>query len=486
VPRRPSRAIALLTAAVLAAACTGDEAIDDGPSIGEDDAATVLDPTGPDPRGPIFDEFQASFSRDDPFSTLDAFCEPQGEPVRPVWGEAAITISVLVRAEDRDPPGGAPGVGRATRRLVDAVNDCGGLRGRPIRLHEVVVDLALRQGEAVGDVLVAACLEATLDLASTIVIDPIGLPEPLGRCIAVEQGVVLLTVGSPPTELLLAAAGRMVTLGPSMETAFEDLVDMLERRALLGNRTIGVVTTEDLAPSAIPALTATLAAAGRSPAAVAVIGCSGRPRCDDGIELAVETLAAARVDIVLPVLEAEVLADVLAAAATRGLAPQLYMSGVAGLGRRESPGLVVAEGPGAARIYDGSLLVDWRPPGDLFATDTRTAFDDLCLRVTGADGVAITDPARDRILAGCALVRLAARTLHRAGAGTAPGTPGTTRLAATLARVGEIDLPRMLPATVGPFKPTAVDVTHLLVVTWPCDEGLDEVCLVETDPYRPR
>jgi hypothetical protein len=494
VPRPAARRllVVLVVLALLGAACSDSRSGDtDGDTDGA--AAVPTTPTGgtaepidplDDPRGPVFDAFQQTVDRTGIYTSLDAICATGLRPPVEDDGRAPIVVAVMILLDDADPPRGDEGLGARAARLVDAFDGCGGIRGRALEAAEVVVDLRLRPGETADDVLRAACLEAVTEVGAAVVVDPVGLPDTFARCVAVEQGAVLLSAGSAPIELSVAAGGRLITLGPSLEAALSELVSVLARRFLLTGRTVGVITSEDRAVVVETALRTALGPVGSEVAVVAVLGCTGTWVCDDGVDLAVDVLAEADVDLLVPVLPAPELATVLATLADRGLTPQLQLTALDGLSSPTALRAVVDAGDGAARLFDGSLLVDWIRPGDPAGPPVVTVFDQRCTEAADAADLDPRSPAARRVLDLCALLRLAARGLEAATGGARPPVPDPGALAAATLSLGPIDVPGMLPATLDPLDPTATDVRQTLVVSWPCDEDDEhDVCLVESEGY---
>ncbi len=477
----------LLVLALLGAACSGgqegDAAGDGVPPPTTDGTTTSIDPLD-DPRGPLFDTFQQAVDRTGIYTSLDAVCAAGVRPPVEDDGRAPIVVAVMLPLDVADPPGGEVGLGVRAARLLEAFDGCGGIRGRPLEAAEVVVDLRLRAGETDDDVLRAACQEAVREVGAAVVVDPVGLPDTFARCVAVEEGAVLLSAGSAPVELSVAAGGRLITLGPSLEAALAELVSVLARRFLLTGRTVGVITSEDRGVVVEAALRTALGPVGSDLAVVAVLGCTGTGVCDDGVDLAVDALAEADVDLLVPVLPAQELATVLAALADRGMTPQLQLTALDGLSSPTALRAVVEAGDGAARLFDGSLLVDWTRPGDPAGPVLVTPFDQRCTEATDAGDLDQRSAAARRVLDLCALLRLAARGLEAATGGARPPVPDPGALAAALLSLGPIDVPGMLPATLDPLDPTATDVRQTLVVSWPCDEDDDrDICLVESEGY---
>jgi hypothetical protein len=483
--------VVLLVLALVGASCSGaDDGAADGDAAGTDapappngDAAELIDPLD-DPRGPAFDAFQRTFDRTGVYTSLDAVCATGLRPPVEDDGRAPIVVAVVIPLDDADPPGGAVGLGARAARLLDAFDGCGGVRGRSLEPAEVVVDLRLRPGETADDVLRAACLEAVAEVGAAVVVDPVGLPDAFARCVAVEQGAVLLSAGSAPVELSVAAGGRLITLGPSLEVALAELVAVLSRRFLLTGRTVGLITSEDRAVVVSAALDAALRPVGSEVAVVALLGCTGTEVCDDGVGLAVDDLADAEVDLLVPVLPAPALATVLETLADRGMTPQVQLTALDGLSTPTALRTVVEAGDGAARLFDGSLLVDWTRPGDPAGAPVVTVLDQRCTEAAGAGDLEPGSTAVRRVLDLCTLLRLAARGLEAATGGARPPVPDPGTLATALLALGPIDVPGMLPATLDPLDPTATDVRQTLVVSWPCDEDEErDVCLVESEGY---
>ena len=483
--------VPLLVLALLGAACSGtqgggaggDAAGPDAPTPPTGSATEPIDPLD-DPRGPVFDAFQQTMDRTGIFTSLDAVCATGIRPAVDDDGRAPIVVAVMVLLDDVDPPGGDLGLGARAALLLDAFGGCGGIRGRALEAAEVVIDLRLRPGETGDDVLRAACLEAVTEVGAAVVVDPVGLPDTFARCVAVEHGAVLLGAGSAPVELTAAAGGRLITLGPSLEAALAELVSVLARRFLLTGRTVGVITSEDRSVVVEAALQAALRPVGSEVAVVAVLGCTGTGVCDDGVDLAVDDLAEAGVDLLVPVLPAPELAAVLAALADRGMTPQLQLTALDGLSSPTALRAVLDAGDGAARLFDGSLLVDWTRPGDPAGPPVVTVFDQRCTEAADAADLDPRSRVARQVLDLCALLRLAARGLEAATGGARPPVPDPGSLAAALLSLGPIDVPGMLPATLDPFDPTATDVRQTLVVSWPCDEDDErDICLVESEGY---
>jgi ABC-type branched-subunit amino acid transport system substrate-binding protein len=321
-----------------------------------------------------------------PFAPTDGFCTKSGPA--PTRGEIKV-VQIRSQLEKYEPLGFSLPVGNVNdmfQVFTDQINACGGIRGRKIVLQNEEYDPT---NPASRD---AACIAATEDDKAFVVVNANTLTGTGPICVAGDHKTPLVYVGGAPDAEYASTDGRLASYGPSAEGQLRLLSgDLLAGGALRGKK-VAVVATDlpDQADVIERAVVTPLKQRGVKVVAYDVMPCQGNIICSQPIPQSVMKLAAAKPDVVIPILTATTLPAYVNEMKRAGMTAKLYESSYNALGTDlvQSKVLQVG-GKDVADYYDGATLVsatvagDWRLPGfgpppigvmcnDTYANNTKT------------------------------------------------------------------------------------------------------------------
>ena len=475
--------------------------VPDGGDTGGSGAGEIWD----DPRGAIFADFQEGFDRTHPFGGLERFCLPHDEAddrraTDPGIGADTLSVHHLRgELENLVDIGFGVDVGDTSlmfETFVDVINgQCGGIRGRTLVLSESSFDPLSPDVEGAR---VAACVEATEDERALVVMNTSSLQGTAALCVAEQNRTPLITNQGFSDEFLQRADGNLITQRFSLDDSVRLMVERVARSGALDGTTIGVVGADTPGQPEVveSSLVDALTAAGVEVAVTDIIGCGGQAACTTGVQESVGNMKSAGVDVVFPTLNILSLPGYIAEMVTQGFEPgdvQFYNSEFEG----QSSDLVSSKvaafgGEAAAALYDGTVIVDSAATG-VFRTEGAdiTPFNQLCLDLyADRTGIAYdwyereeSTPAGMTINV-CSVVRMAARAIYDAGA-----NPSREDINRTFEGLGPVDVNDMLPATIGPGKPSLPDANQTMTWTSPCavdGAAHDELdtCIIPDENYE--
>ncbi|MEE9416905.1 MAG: ABC transporter substrate-binding protein [Acidimicrobiales bacterium] len=494
-------------------------ALAEGASAGGTESATTAPPTtddldavdseplfAEDPFGGIFADYQASFDRStDPFSSLDSFCQehPAAEnrtaSMRGV-SEDTIQLGHLRNAlEELAGIGFGVEVGNVAEMfefMVQALNDCGGVRGRTVEL--ATADSSPLAADTVAS-LTAACLELTEDVESAFIMNSSGFQGSSVLCVTEEHETPLITTQGLPQEFYDRSDGILITMDIPIATGLKNLVLKADADGMLEGKTIGVVypDTPGIPPDMIAGVSDVLVGLGYEVAVEDEIGCGGATSCVDGVQDSVARMKAAGVDALFPGLNILSLPGYVSEMVTQGYEPgdvQFFNSSLNSQNADLVSSKVVAFGGEAAgELYNGTYIVDAANTG-VHSTDGAFVppINQLCMDTYEAQGGQAYDyfstggnTPRGMLTLICVQVRLMARIVYHAG-----DNPTLESVKAAIAGLGAIDTEHMVPGSINGQKGVD-DMVQDLRWTFPCEFGPDRAfddkntCVVPTGNYVP-
>lgn len=463
-----------------------------------------------DPRGGVFAEYAESFVRDDPFSSLDEFCvahEPAAELTdtdNGITAEAITLVHLRSRLEQLEGIGFAVPIGDPTQTFqvfADYVNEnCGGVRGRQIDLQLVEVD-AYNPAEDIDALRNQACIEATEDVPGVIVMNSTGFNGSAILCIVEERETAFISTQGGPDEYAERSGGRLFSLSPTFGEMVRWMSSYAIDNGLLEGATIGVIAgdTPGDSESVEQFLVEPLREAGYNVVAFDVIGCQGTTTCTQGIQESVTNMLDAGVDVLFPTLNVVSWPQYLSEMVTQGFQPgdvQFFNSDFnSQAGELVSSKVVSFGGADAGALYNGAIIVDDADTGAFRNPDfEERPFNQMCYETySAASGVEydVFDPLENgpygMITTICTEMRAALRAIYDAG-----DNPTRAEIYEALANLGPIDSQNMIPWSFEPGKPSAPDVIHTMVYTYPCAVegkgfGTENICIVpaEGDEWVP-
>lgn len=481
----------------------------------EADPAPDAEPEGPppnifdDPRGGIFDEFQAGFDRgDNPFAQLDAFChahDPAPDRTATDAGIGADSISLVhlrSKLEDLAAMGFEVPVGNVSEMFdtfVAVVNEqCGGVRGRTIELHTIELEVL---GATVDEDRNAACIQAIEDHGGVILLNSSGFQGSANLCIVEEKETAFISTQGQSEEFMSRGEDRLISLSPTLEEGLRWLAVDLADRGQLDGKTIGVAApdTPGQYEAVESGLVDTLESRGIDVAVFDVIGCAGGTFCLEGVVESVQRMRTAGVDVFFNVLNVVSSPGYILEMHNQGFAPgdvQFYASDFnSHAGELVASKIVAFGGEAAGNLYNGALIVDDADTGGyrLEGYEPR-AFNEMCNDTYGANNPSGANhenaerstgsSAYGMVATVCNIVRTALRAIYEAG-----DNPTRADIYATLASLGPIDSNEMLPFSIRPGKTQAPDAIHTLRFEFPCTKpspfGAENICITPIDDYRP-
>ena len=499
---------------------TTTEPADSGEEPAEETTTTEpAEPEGPppnifdDPRGGIFNAYQATMDRGDhPFMQIDALCnahEPAADRVATDKGIEADTIKIThlrSKLEDFAEIGFGTDVGDPGEMFdtfVTYVNEqCGGIRGRMIDLHTIHVDVL---GDQLDEIRNAACIEAIEDNDAVIIVNSSGFQGSATLCIVEEHETAFITVQPQPEEFMNRSGDRLITMTPTAEESLGWLALDLISRGELDGKTVGIAAPDT--PGQYEAVEAGLANVlrdnGVNVAVFDKIGCGGSVVCTEGALESVARMRSEGVDVIFNVLNVISAPLFLTEMLTQGFAPgdvQFYASDFNSQASEIVSSKIVAFGGAAAgELYHGAIIMDPRDVGAyrLEGYEPR-AFNEMCADVYGANSPSGTNhESEDRydgnsrygmVGSVCTVLRTALRALYDAG-----DNPTRADVYETLANLGAIDTNEMVPGSIAPGKTRVPDAIHYLAWEFPCSkpypfpvDGVEGgICIYPIDEYRP-
>ena len=503
-----------------APATTEPDDSDDAPAE-ETAAAEPDEPEGPppnifdDPRGGIFNEYQATMDRGDhPFMQIDAFCNAHpaaADRVATDKGIEADTIKIThirSKLEDFAEIGFGTDVGDPAEMFetfVTYVNEqCGGIRGRLIDLHTIHVDVL---GDQLDEIRNAACIEAIEDNDAVIIVNSSGFQGSATLCIVEEHETAFVTVQPQPEEFMQRGQDRLVTMTPTAEEALSWLALDLIARGELEGKTVGIAAPDT--PGQFEAVEAglvnVLRERGVNVAVFDKIGCGGSVMCADGSVETVGRFRSEGVDVVFNVLNVISAPFFLTEMLAQGFEPgdvQFYASDFNSQAAEIVASKILQFGTeAAATFYNGARIMDSRDVGAyrLEGYEPR-ALNEMCNDLYGAHSPSgANHESEDRhdgnsrygmVGSVCVVLRIALRALYDAG-----DNPTRADVYTTLANLGPVDTNEMIPGSIRPGKTRVPDAIHNLVWEFPCTKpyglpvpGFEDsggTCIYPIDDYRP-
>ena len=457
-----------------------------------------------DPRGAIFADFQASYTRSGPFESLDSFCtatEPAADRVDTDPGITADTIVIhhmRQQLEKLKDIGFAVEIGDTKAMFEAFVNEinenCGGIRGRKL-------DLGMSEFNPLGDFAAesnAACVEATEDRQAVIALNSSGFQGPAILCLTEEHDTILITTQGLSTEFADRSGGRLFTLDAGLDESLTALAKYAATNGLLDGKTIGVIGQDTGGqPEAVQAgLIDELKTLGYEVAVHDTLGCNGATTCTEGLQESVSNMLAAGVDVLIPTLNVTSFPGYLGEMVTQGYKPgdvQFMVSNFnSATGDLVSSKAVAFGGEAAGNLYNGAIMTDAAATGNFRLPGAEIPpFNKMCLDTYEKNG----GPAYDyfdgvgntqagMVATVCTEMRMMARALYNAG-----DNPTRADIQKALANLGPMDNNNMTPASLTEGKNSTVDAFQAMKWTYPCEFGAENAfdanntCVVPSGEY---
>ena len=440
-----------------------------------------------DARGGVYSAFQSTFDRSkDPFSSLTEFCTAAPSTATRKATDAASADSITVvhlrtKLEQLQqigfaiPVGNVPDMFETFTRYIN--EKCGGINGRKIKLELVEVN---SQSTTLDADRRAACIAATEDLKTPIVINSTGLQGTAIPCISIEHDALLFTSTSGEESWTKDSKGRIKSNAPTLDEFVRNLSSELIRQGVLKDKKIAVIVadTPGQKEALDKGLIATLDKAGIKVVQYDTIGCKGGSVCTEGTPASVDKLISNGINVLFaPGLNVVSLPQYVKEMATKGIKVgqiQIYNSNFnSGAGDLVASKIPEFGGDDAGKLYNGTISIDPAPTGILrVGTYQKPAFNAMCEKTynennkTGEKWDYATEETNSRagmVATVCGFVRMAARTIYLAG-----DNPTRADLLKAAENLGPVDTSNQEPSTFKPGKPSGFDTQFQLKYVYPC------------------
>ncbi|MDE0927185.1 MAG: hypothetical protein OSA06_00285 [Acidimicrobiales bacterium] len=370
---------------------------------------------------PVF-SFESTIDREQPFRSLQHFCQPK-QALEQINDEPW-TLVVLQPEQDALKDFGFSATPSASLSpFVDALNRCGGVSGRPLRLEVIEVSVLAQPSPSLHELQDAACLD-TSRFSPVVVIDAFGFQNAGTRCAELLLDTVVIAArGSAP------ATGILLSDAPLDEDLLHETALTVAQWDPSGEAEVMVVAPDQpvLADLINRELVEPLRSLGFSLRVVSY-ACQGGSLCSGQAKLATAAIALDKPTLVLPILDALSFPAFLRELNQLPEPPALILSGVGDPLRFIDASLLPAE----------SAVLNFSWPKD--ANQALTPFDTLCLKIADQDLESFGSAQGNAWVKSCAMVRWVARLIDAAGPESSP----EERQFAALA-LGPVDALGMLP-----------------------------------------
>jgi ABC-type branched-subunit amino acid transport system substrate-binding protein len=293
--------------------------------------------------------------------------------------------------------------------FVDALNDKGGINGRPVELSTYSYDVLA------PDVLAAqraVCLSATEDDKVMVVLAQALFDDPV-LCVTKQHKTPLVTQTGTSTELIKRSEGRLFTTNLSWANDLKTGSQVFGKS--LKGKTVGIIHLDEsgLAADVETGLIKPLAKQGVRVAEKVVLPGTGSDETTAAIPAAIERLRTAGVDALFLAVNSYVASIFLTQTEQAGYHPTYYATDLDEVSTNIVPGL------SPKGSMTGAQGVTWRKTGAAEAGETPVAFDEQCRTTyeeqSGKKGPAFGSDEYGSVAGTCALVGLFESAATKAG-----------------------------------------------------------------------
>ncbi|MAT63953.1 MAG: hypothetical protein CL881_09175 [Dehalococcoidia bacterium] len=322
--------------------------------------------------------------------------------------------------------------------------ECGGFHGRKIELEEITTFPLEAFDIDTSTLGTIACLNATKDIPSVIVVDISQFSGPLEDCVVNEQKTALITTKVSSNRNVTASDNRLMIDSFSSEQALSLMLLLAEEQGLLTDKSIAVVGDDSLGnyESVITGLVEPLRELNYK-AEFHLINCEGGIFCNTGIDRVIDSFLENPPDVLFPVLNPFSLPELLTQMISNGVRkPQIIQSAFNHQDDEQSTNHIFNYGGRqASEYYDGTIIFSHPSVENQRIFEGQfSPFEEMCIeeysRVSDLDQH-LVEPRRSKmILKICSITRYIARTLFDAGV-----NPSRRRIHETLSTLGSVESP---------------------------------------------
>ena len=322
--------------------------------------------------------------------------------------------------------------------------ECGGFHGRKIELEEITTFPLEAFDIDTSTLGTIACLNATKDIPSVIVVDISQFSGPLEDCVVNEQKTALITTKVSSNRNVISSDNRLLIDSFSSEQALSLMLLLAEEQGLLTDKSIAVVADDSLGnyESVITGLVEPLRELNYK-AEFHLINCEGGIFCNTGIDRVIDSFLENPPDVVFPTLNPFSLPELLTQMISNGVQkPQIIQSAFNHQDDEQSTNHIFNYGGRqASEYYDGTIIFSYPYVENQRIFEGQfSPFEEMCieeyLRVSDLDQH-LVEPRRSKmVLKICSITRYIARTLFDAGV-----NPSRRKVHETLSTLGPVESP---------------------------------------------
>ena len=322
--------------------------------------------------------------------------------------------------------------------------ECGGFHGRKIELEEITTFPLEAFDIDTSTLGTIACLNATKDIPSVIVVDISQFSGPLEDCVVNEQKTALITTKVSSNRNVTSSDNRLLIDSFSSEQALSLMLLLAEEQGLLTDKSIAVVADDSLGnyESVITGLVEPLRELNYK-AEFHLINCEGGIFCNTGIDRVIDSFLENPPDVVFPTLNPFSLPELLTQMISNGVQkPQIIQSAFNHQDDEQSTNHIFNYGGRqASEYYDGTIIFSHPYVENQRIFEGQfSPFEEMCieeyLRVSDLDQH-LVEPRRSKmVLKICSITRYIARTLFDAGV-----NPSRRKVHETLSTLGPVESP---------------------------------------------
>mgnify|MGYP000387954498 FL=1 len=322
--------------------------------------------------------------------------------------------------------------------------ECGGFHGRKIELEEITTFPLEAFDIDTSTLGTIACLNATKDIPSVIVVDISQFSGPLEDCVVNEQKTALITTKVSSNRNVTSSDNRLLIDSFSSEQALSLMLLLAEEQGLLTDKSIAVVADDSLGnyESVITGLVEPLRELNYK-AEFHLINCEGGIFCNTGIDRVIDSFLENPPDVVFPTLNPFSLPELLTQMISNGVQkPQIIQSAFNHQDDEQSTNHIFNYGGRqASEYYDGTIIFSHPYVENQRIFEGQfSPFEEMCIeeysRVSDLDQH-LVEPRRSKmVLKICSITRYIARTLFDAGV-----NPSRRKVHETLSTLGPVESP---------------------------------------------
>ena len=349
--------------------------------------------------------------------------------------------------------------------------ECGGFHGRKIDLQEITTFPLEAFDIDTSTLGTIACLNATKDIPSVIVVDISQFSGPLENCIVNEQKTALVTTKVLPSQNAITSDNRLLIDSFSAEQAFSLMLTFAEKKGLLTNRSIAIIADDSLGnyESVITGLVEPLRELNYDPE-FHFLNCEGGIFCNAGIERTIDAFMENPPDVLFPTLNAVSLPEFLTQMIANDIPkPQIIQSAFNQQDDERSTNHIFNYGGSeVADYYNGTIIFSHPYVENQRIFENRfSPFEKMCIneysRVSDLDQHSIDPRRTETVLKICSITRYIARALYDAGV-----NPSRRRIHESLSTLGFVDSPGLSFGSFTLNKPTRPSSIQHMEYQFPC------------------